>query len=530
MTAETISPALILVVDDNEAGRYRKSRALRQAGYDVLEAGTGEDGLRIAGERPSDIVVCDVRLPDIDGWEVVRRLKEDPRFAAPLVLQVSATYVREDDTVRALEGGADASLTEPVDPAVLLATVGALLRLRHAESALREALAREQSLRQAAESANRAKDEFLATLSHELRSPLGTILTWVTMLKEGRLDAARARQGLEAIERSTHLQVKLIGDLLDISSIISGKTRLDIGSVDLATVVQSALEVNRAAAQAKRLTLAPHLDRDVPRIAGDAVRLQQVIANLLSNAVKFTPEGGTIAVGMSRDGGRVRLTVTDSGKGISPEFLPHVFERFRQADSSTTRREGGLGLGLAIVRHLVEMHGGTVEATSAGIGQGTTMAVSLPLGTASETTARRDGSSPVTPTARVDRDALAGFAVLIVDDERDARESIATALAQCGALTTAVGSVGEALRALDAAVPDVLVGDIAMPGEDGYSLIRRLRSRPAASGGSIPAVALTAYGRLSDREAIIASGYDECLTKPIELDTLVGTLVRLTRR
>ena len=527
---EAMSGALIIVIDDNEAGRYRKSRALRQAGYDVLEAGTGADGLRVAAERPADVVVCDVKLPDINGWEVVRRLKEEARFGAPLVLQVSATYVREDDTVRALEGGADACLTEPIDPAVLLATVGALLRLRRAESALRDALAREQSLRQAAESANRAKDEFLATLSHELRSPLGTILTWVTLLKEGRLDEPRARQGLEAIERSTHLQVKLIGDLLDISSIISGKTRLEMGSVDLAAVVQSALDANRAAAQAKRLVVETRVDRDVPRIAGDAVRLQQVIANLLSNAIKFTPEGGSIAVAVRREGKQALVTVSDTGKGISPEFLPHVFERFRQADSSTTRREGGLGLGLAIVRHLVEMHGGTVEATSAGIGQGTTFTVRLPLGTVVGSDTRADAHLPVTPTSPVDGHALDGFVVLVVDDEHDARESLATALSQCGAVTTAVGSVDEALRALDAAVPDVLVGDIAMPGEDGYSLIRRLRGRPAASGGSIPAVALTAYGRLSDRESIVAAGYDECLTKPIEIGALVATLVRVTRR
>ena len=525
-----MSRALIIVVDDNDAGRYGKARGLRQAGFDVLEAATGEDGLRMAAERAADVVICDVRLPDINGWEVVRRLKEEPRFGAPLVLQVSATYVREDDMVRALEGGADACLTEPIDPAVLLATVGALLRLRRAESALRDALAREQSLRETAESANRAKDEFLATLSHELRSPLGTILTWITMLKEGRLDEARARQGLEAIERSTHLQVKLIGDLLDISSIISGKTRLEIASVDLESVVRSAVEGTRAAAQGKRLVLETRIDPGLPRIAADPVRLQQIVANLLSNAVKFTPEGGTICVGVRRDGGQAELTVSDTGKGISPEFLPHVFERFRQADSSTTRREGGLGLGLAIVRHLVEMHGGTVEATSAGIGQGSTFTVRFPLGTATEAEAQRAPSPPVMPAARVDGQALAGFAVLIVDDERDARESVATALAQCGALTTAVASVEEALQALDRAVPDVLVGDIAMPGEDGYSLIRRVRNRPAARGGGVPAVALTAYGRLSDREAIVAAGYDECLTKPIELGMLVSTLWRLSRR
>ncbi len=517
-------PTRILVTDDTEASRYAKSRILRQAEFEVLEAATGADTLDLVASFVPDLVVLDVQLPDINGWEICRRIKTIG-VGAPMVLQVSATYVQEGDTVKALEGGADACLTEPIDPAVLLATVRALLRMRRAEEGLRDALWREQALRQTAESANRAKDEFLATLSHELRSPLGTILTWVTMLKEGRLDEARTRQGLEAIERSTQLQVKLIGDLLDISSIISGKTRLDVGNVDLAAIVQSVVDGLRAATEAKRLTVTARVDPAVPRIAGDPVRLHQIVQNLCSNAVKFTSAGGRIDLEVRRAGDRVELEVSDDGKGIVPEFLPHIFERFRQGDASTTRREGGLGLGLAIVRHLVELHGGSVAAKSAGVGQGSSFLVRLPL--TAPTHSVRPASEPIMGDIAT---SLAGLHVLVVDDEPDAREAIATALAQRGATTSAADSVTAALAVLDEVSPNVMVSDIAMPGEDGYSLIRRVRARPATAGGAVPAVALTAYGRLSDRQAILAAGYDECLTKPIEIHTLAAAIRRLVAR
>jgi signal transduction histidine kinase len=518
----------ILVVDDTESNRYTKSRLLRQAGFDVFEAGTGGDALALVGSHAPDLVVLDTQLPDTSGWEVCRQIKTRGTDA-PLVLQVSATYVQEGDTVKALEGGADACLTEPIDPAVMLATVRALLRIRYAEHALRDALAREQALRQAAEGANRAKDEFLATLSHELRSPLGTILTWVTLLKEGRLGADRQRHGLDAIERSTHLQVKLIGDLLDISSIISGKTRLELASVDLGTIVQAAVEGIRAAADAKSITIAHAVASDVPRIAGDAMRLLQVVQNLCSNAVKFTPSGGSIGIDVRRVNDVVEIEVRDTGKGIAAEFLPHIFERFRQADASTTRAEGGLGLGLAIVLHLVELHHGTVEARSPGAGKGAAFFVRLPVATAAVVAPPRPLSPGGTGTVP-DPDALAGVRILLVDDEADAREAVATALAQHGALVRTAGSADEAVARFDDGVPDLMVGDIAMPGEDGYSLMRRLRARAADDGGRVAAVALTAYGRLTDRAQILAAGYDECLTKPIAVHELVGVLRRLARR
>src|SRR5262245_45144158 len=350
---------LILVVDDNELARYSKARIMRDAGYEVVEAATGDDALRLVVERAPRLVLLDVNLPGVDGWEVCRRLKADPATASVAVLQVSATHVREEATVRALEAGADASITEPIEPAVLVATVRALLRARLAEDALRDARAREQITRAAAEAANRPKDEFLATLSHELRSPLGVILTWVTLLRSGRIDEAGRMRAYEAIERNTRHQAKLIEDLLDVSRIISGKMRLDLGMVDLMEVVDAAREGVRHAADAEGIQLTVLRPGAVGPVSGDAGRLQQVIWNLLSNAVKFTPRGGQVTVGVDRLSSQARIRVADSGRGIDPTFLPHIFERFRQADSSTTRSEGGLGLGLAIVRHLVELHGGT---------------------------------------------------------------------------------------------------------------------------------------------------------------------------
>jgi signal transduction histidine kinase len=521
------APARVVVVDDDETNRSMKGRLLRQAGFDVLEAGTGAAALAFVASHAPDLVVLDTQLPDTNGWEVCRRIKERGT-EAPLVLQVSATYVQQGDTVKALEGGADACLPEPIDPAVLLATVRALLRMRAAERALRDALTREQGLRHAAESANRAKDEFLAMLSHELRSPLATILTWVTLLKEGRLDAARSRTGLEAIERSTHLQVKLIGDLLDISSIISGKTRLEMGSVDLATVVHTAIEGIRSIADDKQLTVASRVEAEVPRIAGDAMRLLQVVQNLLSNAVKFTPRGGRIDVAVRLVGATVAIEVRDTGKGIAAEFLPHMFERFRQADASTTRVEGGLGLGLAIVLHLVEMHRGSVRARSEGVGRGATFEVRLP---AERPSAAATPALAITAdAAAADPNALAGLRILLVDDEDDAREAVATALRQRGARVATAASVAAALGAVEAEPPDVLIGDIAMPGEDGYSLVRRLREREAVTGGTVPALALTAYGRLTDRAQMLAAGFDECLTKPIAIDELAAAVRRLAKR
>jgi signal transduction histidine kinase len=522
---------LILVVDDNEPARYTKSRILREAGYEVVEAATGDDALRLVVERMPRLILLDVNLPGVDGWEVCRRLKADPATASVAVLQVSATHVREEDTVRALEGGADASLTEPIEPAVLVATVRALLRARLAEDALRDALAREQTTRAAAEAANRTKDEFLATLSHELRSPLGVILTWVALLRSGRIDDAGKSRALEAIERNTRHQAKLIEDLLDVSRIISGKMRLDVGVVNLPEVVDAAVEGVRHAADAKGIQLEVLRGATVGPVSGDPARLQQVIWNLLSNAIKFTPLSGRVAVRVERVDSQAQIQVTDSGRGIDPAFLPHIFERFRQADPSTTRSEGGLGLGLAIVRHLVELHGGTVRAESDGFGQGSTFTVRLPLRAVSLPIATalpvRTLASAPPPTLLPD---LNGLRVLVLDDEPDAREAIAAVLEGCSAQVTAVATVREALAAVERGAAQVVVSDIAMPSEDGYGFIVGLRRLPPDRGGTLPVIALTAHAGFEERQRILAAGFDHYLAKPIEPQELAATVARIAAR
>jgi len=516
--------SVVLVVDDNDSGRYSKARSLRQAGFEVLEAASGAEALQLVAERTPRLVILDVKLPDLDGWAVCRRIKTDAATASTLVLQMSATYVSEADTVHALEGGADGCLTEPVEPPVLVATVRALLRARQAEDAVREALAREQAARAAAEAANRTKDEFLATLSHELRSPLNAILTWVTLLRTANLDEDRRQRALEGIERNTRLQTNLIEDLLDVSRIISGKMVLDVRLVDLASVVEHALETVRPAADAKAIRVETTVDATLGPVAGDAGRLQQVVWNLLSNAVKFTGKGGRVEVRVEGVASIAQIRISDTGRGIDPGFLPHIFERFRQADASSTRSEGGLGLGLAIVRHLVEMHGGTVEASSRGLGTGTTFTIRLPL----PAIRTAQGKPDTTGAASSSPESIAGVRVLIVEDDRDARESIAAILEAAGGTVTTTASVGAALASVADAVPDVIVSDIGMPREDGYTLIRRLREL-RGDGSRVPALALTAYAGPENRDRTLAAGYDAYLTKPVEPTELIAAVKRAAR-
>ncbi|HKQ63224.1 MAG TPA: response regulator [Candidatus Polarisedimenticolaceae bacterium] len=510
---------LVLVVDDNESGRYGKCRALRQAGFEVLEAAAGAEALQLARQRGPRLVVLDINLPDLSGWDVCRQLKSDPRTASTIVLQISATHVREEDTVRSLEAGADASLTEPLDGTVLIATVRALLRARAAEDALRCALVE-------AESANRAKDEFLATLSHELRSPLGAILTWATLLRADNCPPEQVSRGLEAIERNARLQVKLIEDLLDVSRIISGKMRLELGLVELDTVVDAALEAVRPAAEVKQIRLERRIDPTVGPVSADSSRLQQVVWNLLSNAVKFTPRQGQVRVWVEGQNSQAVIGVTDTGRGIDAAFLPHIFERFRQADSSTTRTEGGLGLGLAIVRHLVELHGGTVEAASDGVKHGATFCVRLPLPAVRPAAER--GGRPLPPGAALDPawPSLSGLHVLVLDDERDAREAITAVLEDCGARVTAASSVGEALAALASEPADLVVSDIAMPHADGYEFIRRALRLPR-EGARLRTLALTAHAGRDERTRILDAGFDDYLAKPIDASELAATVARL---
>lgn len=399
-----------------------------------------------------------------------------------------------------------------------------------AHARLATTLESERLARSEAEKASRLKDEFLATLSHELRTPLSAILGWSHLLTV-ESTPADLEQGLEAIQRNAEAQTQLIEDLLDMSRIVSGKVRLDVQAIHLASVVKAAIESVRPVAEEKSIQIHEVVRPEAGFVSGDPTRLQQVVWNLLSNAIKFTRDGGRVDVLVERVDAHAQITVRDTGIGISSEDLPVIFERFRQADSSTTRRYSGLGLGLAIVKNLVELHGGTVRADSAGKGQGATFIVSLPSASAA-----MNESVPAAHPALQDGlpNDLAGVRVLVIDDEPDARELIARVLTQRRAEVCAVGSASEGLRQVEAFQPDVVVSDIAMPGMDGYQFIRAVRSLPPHEGGNIPAIALTAFARTEDHDRAILAGYQLHASKPIkpqELALLVQHLSgdKLTR-
>ncbi len=406
---------------------------------------------------------------------------------------------------------------------------------KQVEKEREELLTREKAARTQAEIANRTKDEFLSILSHELRTPLNAILGWAQMLRtRSNLDPDTTARALETIERNASGQANLIDDLLDISRIITGKLRLNVRPVELTSVISAAMDTVRPAAEAKHIQIKSTLDPLTGPVSGDPDRLQQVVWNLLSNAIKFTPQGGYVEVRLECLNSHVKIIVSDTGQGIRPDFLPYVFDRFQQGNSSTTRTHGGLGLGLAIVRHLVELHGGTVQAQSPGEGQGSKFIVNLPLAVAREvsnlervySTASREPSFDNPPT-------LEGLHILLVDDEADARELISTILIQCGAEVTAVSSAAEALNRLERLKPDLLVSDIGMPHEDGYTLIRKVRALEAEQGGRIPAVALTAYARVEDRTQALSAGFQMHVAKPVnlvELTTVVASLTERTQR
>src|SRR5262245_42991852 len=636
----------LLNVDDYDPGRYARTQMLRQAGFEVTEATNGADALRIsAGEQP-DVVLLDVNLPDVDGFEVCRRLKSDPATSQIPVLHISATFVNAGHRALGLEGGADAYLTEPVEPPVLVATVNALLRMRNAENALRAAarqwqatfdaiadgvallnvagtilrvnaafprlfdagpadvvgrrivdlwhgvalarsqvpftrmletlrretaelplgnrwlrvtadpiveaealvgavyivsditerkrieeergslLASERSARREAETANRAKDEFLAIVSHELRAPLNVMLGWSRMLRGGQLDEAAKTHALDTIERNVRLQVQLIDDLLDVSRIVTGNFRLEVRPTELAAVIEAATESVRSAANAKSIELTRSLQLIEP-ILGDPARLQQVVWNLVSNAVKFTPVGGRVTVCLERTDSQVTIVVADTGQGIDETLLPYVFDRFWQAEAGSTRRHGGLGLGLAIVRHLVEAHGGSVAVESAGRDQGATFTVTLPV--------RMPGPALGLPEPRPAGAGRAlprldGVHVLVVDDEADVRKLLGAVMEQCGAEVATAASAADGLRVFERERPDVIVSDIAMPDADGFDLIHGIRALPVERGGQVPAIALTAYTRRQDAERVLAAGYQMHVGKPVEPEALARAVARLTGR
>jgi PAS domain S-box-containing protein len=634
-------PATLLVVDDNAPSRYATCRVLRGAGFTVLEAASGQEALTQAAQQGPDLIVLDVNLPDIDGFEVCRRLRARPETVRTPVVHLSATFTNAADQVRGFEGGADGYITSPVEPPVLIATVNAFLRTRRAEDALRASEAKfkavfeqaldgivlfddqmhvldanpaacrsfdqdcelvvgrpltdfvpaasvrtlvemdrelaltgawrgvfaimrrdgrlvplewsvsvhtapntrlalctdisertaleahrerlldsEQAARADAERASRLKDDFLAALSHELRTPLNAIVGWAELLKR-RIDPTDREQtrGVEAIARNARVQTQLIADLLDISRITSGKLSLDVRWFDPRETIEASVSALAGSAKTQDVTIQTEVE-SIGEIRWDQARFQQVIWNLLDNAVKFSRRGGTVTIRLASLSDGVELSVLDEGRGISPEFLPHIFERFRQEDAGTTRWYGGLGLGLSIVKELVEAHGGTVAALSEGPDRGATFAIRIPRSDV------RPASSQLS-APRGDA-SLEGIRVLVVEDDEDARGLLNRVLTSADARVCEAEDVPAALAALESFQPDLVVSDIGIPGEDGYDLIRQIRAR-GFDAARLPAIALTAYARSEDRERALQAGYQRHLSKPLDVGQLVRTATSLTR-
>jgi PAS domain S-box-containing protein len=400
------------------------------------------------------------------------------------------------------------------------------------EAAQNARAAAEHAAKQAEES-SRLKEEFLATISHELRTPLNAILGWTRMLRSGNMEPEAVAKALDTVERNARAQAQLIEDLLDVSRIVTGKLRMDVRPIDPTTFTEAAIEAVKPAAEARGVKIIRIMDTGAASVPGDPVRLQQVVWNLLSNAVKFTPRGGKVQVQLERVNSHIEIAVTDTGQGISPEFLPHVFDRFRQADQTIARQHGGMGLGLAIVKHLVEMHGGTVSAASGGKDQGATFVVCLPVSPVYQFDEVEGRIHPgaqhlLMPLDQADR--LDEIKILVIDDEPDTRDLLKAALSDCGALVTTSGSADVGFQLVISEQPDVLISDIGMPIQDGYEFIRRVRALPTERGGKVPAVALTAYARSEDRLKALRAGYEMHVPKPVELTELVAVILSLVRR
>ena len=490
------------------------------------------------------------------GTSIMRLIPSDRQVEEREILARIRSGERLDhfETIRLAKDGRQLSVSITVSPIKDSAghVVGAskvardITERKKAEAALKKAaedaeaanleraqlLESERAARSQAERASRMKDEFLATLSHELRTPLNAVLGWAHILRTGKLKVEELKQGLDTIERNARVQAQIIEDLLDMSRIISGKVRLAVKEIDLPAVLNESIETVRAPAEAKGISLQAIVDPRAGRISGDPDRLQQVFWNLLNNAIKFTPTDGQVQVVLERIDSHIAVSVIDTGEGIAPEFLPHVFDRFQQGDASTTRRHGGLGLGLAIVKQLVELHGGHVRVKSAGIGKGATFTVHLPLIAVYSEASKERPCSRATPRENqpLPDVSLANVHVLVVDDEVDARELVKRLLEMAGATVSMAGSASEAIERILAARPDVLVCDIGMPAEDGYSLIRQLRVLEESRESALPAVALTAYARSEDRTKAIRSGFQNHLAKPVEPAELLAIVSSLAGR
>jgi signal transduction histidine kinase len=531
--------AAVLVVDDKHANRIALKAVIDPLGVRIVEARSGAEAIERASQETFAVALLDVQMPEMDGFEVAKRLRETTSGVELPIIFLTAIHGDELYARRGYAVGAADYITKPFDPDVLRARVKAFVdlfqqrerlriqqvgeRTRERDEALERLaalLASEKAARQEAEVANRVKDEFLAAVSHELRTPLTAILGWA-------MDARRRRpppevdRALARIERNARAQVRIVEDILDVGRIVSGKFRLEITGTSVSDAIDGAVAAVRPAAEAKQLKLVVGVDPNVGTIAADRDRVEQIIWNLLSNAIKFTPNGGQAELRASREGATVRIQVTDNGQGIEADLVPHLFEMFRQADGSPSRRHGGLGLGLAIAQQLAHAHGGSIAAQSDGQGKGAAFVLELPVGFPDS--APRGGSSR--PPARAER--LDGLRVLLVDDDEDARELLERILVDQAASVLVASTADEGMRLLVQERPDVLLSDIAMPAVSGYAFIRLVRDLPAEQGGMVPAVALSAYARPEDARRAIQAGFQAYVTKPIEPDELVATIARL---
>ena len=480
-------------------------------------------------------------MPKLDGFGVLHALRSDEQTRTLPVILLSAR-AGEESRVEGMGAGADDYLVKPFSARELLARVESHIKLqrerKHSEEKLKQLMLLEQQARASAEVANRVKDEFLAMLSHELRTPLNAIVGWTHLLKSGTLrDSDRAR-GIDVIDRNASAQRAIIDELLDVSRIITGKLRLEVQPIDPVCVLEAAVDAIRPAALAKEIEINVSIERNHGLVVGEAVRLQQVFWNLLSNSVKFTPRNGRIDVGLKFVGRHFEITISDTGEGIAPDFLPYIFERFRQADSTSRRKHGGLGVGLSIVRNLVELHGGDVEVTSDGPGHGATFTIRLPIMGLSDADAAQGGESKQLIDSRwkqkdqaADDDVpptlLSGLKVLAVDDQQDTRDLIMLALMRYGADVRASDSATAALATIAEWQPNVIVSDIGLPEMDGYDFMRALR-KIEGDGKRIPAIALTGYAGVMDESNALNAGYELHFSKPINLSELAQAIAKLS--
>ena len=565
----------ILLVDDHEENLLALEAILTDPVYNLVRAGSGREALRQVLARDFALILLDVAMPDLDGYETAALIRQRERSRDTPIIFLTANYRTDTHVFRGYSVGAVDYIFKPFTPEILQSKVAVFVELytkrealkrqtealqrahdeleervrartrelAMANDALRAEIAervriekerlalleREQLARAQAESVNRMKDEFLATLSHELRTPLNAILGWAHLLTTGKADAATAQRALSVIRNNAMAQSQLIEDILDVSRIISGKLRLNLAAVSLREVIEAALDSVSPAADAKNITIERHI-ADLDAMPGDRDRLQQVFWNLLSNAVKFTPRDGRVTVTLAREGNDAVVSVQDTGIGITADFLPYVFDRFSQADGSVTRRHGGLGLGMAIVRYLVELHGGTVRAESEGENRGATFTAVLPLRVVQQSV---DDGAHALRRAEFDEAGvedlpqLSGVRILVVDDQQDSRAFLGALLQNQGAHVCLAGSTPEAVQVFTRERPDVVVSDIAMPGEDGYDLIRQLRALSANDGGRVAAVALTAYVRDEDVATALAAGYQRHIRKPVVVSELFAAVAEL---